>query len=349
MLPSLTSAVTHHGRFHADDVLAGALLVAAFPAIKIVRTRCEAEIARHPLAFDVGGELDVARLRLDHHFAPGPRRRDGSELSSVGLLFELAGVELLRRAGASPDAVERLALVLEHHVVRVVDAIDTGSLREGFPPTWLYGLTSERPIWDELPENSALAHEAHNAAYMRQVTAVAEGICTLCERSNARVEVQGTVAAFTRHIAAQAQGARGHRRASIARARSRISELLLEHPDPAEPLLLPSAFIPWTHVWHEAERATDRRVDHVIYRELDDHWRVQSASVRDRSTEPRWSFPRAWAGLTGGALAEASGLDDAVFCHPHRFAAAFRSQESARAAARIARASVDGGDRGERP
>ncbi len=39
MRPPIQSAATHGGRYHADDVLAAALLVAALLGVRIVRTR----------------------------------------------------------------------------------------------------------------------------------------------------------------------------------------------------------------------------------------------------------------------------------------------------------------------
>ena len=75
--------VTHSGPFHADDVLAAALLRHAVdPALSIERTRDTARIAAADVVVDVGGIFDPASLRFDHHQASytGPRSSAGMVL-----------------------------------------------------------------------------------------------------------------------------------------------------------------------------------------------------------------------------------------------------------------------------
>ncbi|MDX6722703.1 MAG: hypothetical protein QOD73_1107, partial [Solirubrobacteraceae bacterium] len=45
------------------------------------------------------------------------------------------------------------------------------------------------------------------------------------------------------------------------------------------------------------------------------------------SFDNRLSLPEAWAGLSGEALAEVTGVEDAVFCHVKRFLAVARTRE----------------------
>ncbi len=336
MLSQLRSAATHSGRFHGDDVLAAALLRAALPALPIVRTRNPDEFSRHSVLIDVGGLHDPDTWRLDHHFSPPPRRTDGTALSSVGLLFQLAGPRLLQLAGAGSAVVARLAMLFEHAVVRVVDAHDTGSIHLGATPKWVGALTAERPQWDELPWNSDGWGRALDDAFERQITCVASAIRRLCERATPAVELQAVVAAFTRELQADAVPARARERAAIERARRVLVQLLREHVDPKCPLEIPSPLMPWTRVWESAERESGRSVDQVVWRDVEGRWRLQSAWMPGTRSGARVPLPLAWAGLSEHALIAASEIDDAIFCHPGRFVAGFGSRASAFRAAELA-------------
>src|SRR5690349_2932309 len=59
---------THDGPFHADDVMAFALVRTFYDSdAKVVRTRDPQKIAAAHIAVDVGTEYDPSRLRFDHH------------------------------------------------------------------------------------------------------------------------------------------------------------------------------------------------------------------------------------------------------------------------------------------
>ena len=55
-----------------------------------------------------------------------------------------------------------------------------------------------------------------------------------------------------------------------------------------------------------------------------------------RGFDNRRDLPVEWAGLSGADLAEATGVDDAVFCHPARFYASARTREGITALGRRA-------------
>lgn len=106
--------VTHSGPFHADDVLAWALVRTFFTAdAKITRTRDAAMIAAADLVFDVGGSFDPLTKRFDHHQGTyqGP-------LSSAGMVLDWLA------AAAHVD--DRTANALREQLVTYVDAVDNG-------------------------------------------------------------------------------------------------------------------------------------------------------------------------------------------------------------------------------
>ena len=74
---------THSGKFHADDVLAFAMIKEFFSdELKLSRTRDLKIIAQADIVFDVGGTFDPDKRRFDHHqkIYEGP-------LSSAGMVL----------------------------------------------------------------------------------------------------------------------------------------------------------------------------------------------------------------------------------------------------------------------
>lgn len=108
------ACATHNGPFHADDVVAFALVrVFLDPNATVTRTRDPERIAAASVVFDVGSLWDPAAGRFDHHQASytGP-------LSSAGMVLEY-----LRDSGRI-DAT--LFAELRDSVVAYVDDIDNG-------------------------------------------------------------------------------------------------------------------------------------------------------------------------------------------------------------------------------
>lgn len=105
---------THSGPFHADDVLAMALIRSFLDADATVeRTRDPERLAQADLVFDVGAVFDPATHRFDHHQAAyeGP-------LSSAGMVLSW-----LQDAGHLPT---ELARHLDDGLVTYVDDVDNG-------------------------------------------------------------------------------------------------------------------------------------------------------------------------------------------------------------------------------
>lgn len=105
---------THSGPFHADDVLAVALIRAFHdPEARLVRTRDAERIAEADVVVDVGAVYDPASGRFDHHQATytGP-------LSSAGMVLQW-----LAQTGAIAPGLEQK---LRKGVVEYIDDVDNG-------------------------------------------------------------------------------------------------------------------------------------------------------------------------------------------------------------------------------
>lgn len=137
---------THDGPFHADDVLAFALIRAFADAdARIERTRKPERLDAADVVFDVGARFDPAAGRFDHHQAAyeGP-------LSSAGMILDW----LRDRGEVSPTLYDHL----RDRIVAYVDDVDNGRVAP------IAGVPCFPALVDALnqgPED----HTAYDAAY----------------------------------------------------------------------------------------------------------------------------------------------------------------------------------------
>lgn len=107
-------AATHSGKFHADDVLAWALIKEFLnPNATLIRTRDESRIQEADIVFDVGGIFDETTMRFDHH-----QSTYQGEFSSAGMVLHF----LKNQNHIS----ESLFLALKNSMVDYVDDVDNG-------------------------------------------------------------------------------------------------------------------------------------------------------------------------------------------------------------------------------
>ena len=95
--------------------------------------------------------------------------------------------------------------------------------------------------------------------------------------------------------------------------------------DAADPrVIVLEQYTPWKRTVHKLSEVAL----YVVYPSSTGQWRVQTVPVEPGSFEDRKPLPSAWAGLSDDALKEATGLDDAMFCHNGLFIAGAESLES---------------------
>lgn len=166
-----TKVLTHDTRFHADEVVATALLRLAGFDFQVVRTRNEALLTEaladpNTLVLDVGGVFDSSLLNFDHH-------QDMALPSAAGLIYE-----------NFKDAVcPQEAQPFFERFIGVIDAIDTNrnnifGLMDTLPPGFrnVSGLIGgfNRDVTDPVEQNaqfekavdfalSILTNEIHSA------------------------------------------------------------------------------------------------------------------------------------------------------------------------------------------
>lgn len=128
------AALTHAGRFHADDVFSSALLRMLRPDIQIRRTFKVPENF-NGLAFDIGGG------EFDHHQQGAEVRENGVPYASFGLLWRAFGKQVMERG--DPALAEEEAVRFDEKFIQSLDEDDnrgTGSQIAGvigsFNPSW---------------------------------------------------------------------------------------------------------------------------------------------------------------------------------------------------------------------
>lgn len=114
---------THNGKFHADEVIATAILKELFE-VELIRTRDENLLKDLDIVYDVGGG------KFDHHGIEKRYRDNENETpySSSGLIWKEFGLDLLKfkNPNLSEDEAEIIFNYIDRHLIEGVDALDNG-------------------------------------------------------------------------------------------------------------------------------------------------------------------------------------------------------------------------------
>ncbi|EGD46583.1 metal-dependent protein hydrolase [Ruminiclostridium papyrosolvens DSM 2782] len=136
---------THSGRFHADEVMATAILKQVFE-IELTRTRDPEILEKQDLIYDIGnGEFD-------HHQLEKEYRDNGTPYAACGLIWRQFGRQaiLTKHSEVSENEVEIIFRYVDAVLIEGIDAVDNGirtteniiptmcisSIIGGYNPTW---------------------------------------------------------------------------------------------------------------------------------------------------------------------------------------------------------------------
>lgn len=136
---------THDGRFHADEVMATAVIREIFE-VELVRTRDEKILNKLDIVYDVGGG------EFDHHGVDKIYRDDGIPFAACGLIWNKFGRDLFQTKYPSldEDEVESVFKYMDRNLMEGIDAMDNGiriadgeipimnisSIVSGYNPAW---------------------------------------------------------------------------------------------------------------------------------------------------------------------------------------------------------------------
>ncbi|NBI06499.1 MYG1 family protein [Senegalia massiliensis] len=135
---------THNGRFHADDVMATAILKQIFD-IELIRTRDNDILKDLDIVYDVG------RGEFDHHGIEKKYRENGIPYAACGLIWRQFGKEIIKfkEDSLSEEEVNDIFHYIDRVVIEGIDALDNGiriqqdiplmhisKIISGFNPPW---------------------------------------------------------------------------------------------------------------------------------------------------------------------------------------------------------------------
>lgn len=112
---------THDGRFHADEVMATAILMEIYD-IELIRTRDSAVLDKLDIVYDVGGG------EFDHHGVEKTYREDGIPFAATGLIWKNFGkqVIILKDSGLSEGEIDLIYQYIDRNLIEGMDALDNG-------------------------------------------------------------------------------------------------------------------------------------------------------------------------------------------------------------------------------
>lgn len=313
-------ALTHSGNFHVDETLGYVILHYALAPkgdlrgrvlgstpvdrLHFMRSRAPDQIEDADIVFDVGGRYVPAEGRYDHHMKDKPLREDGTPYSAAGLLWKDYGTAAIRNILTMPVGEDDLAAIwqaIDHSLVLPVDLDDNGVTKMGkLSLADIVGACG--PTWDTAELYGAdAARQREGQGFADAAAAVAAHLEHMIDR------VRASLKAASRVIAAYEQA-----------EDKRI--LVMETGMPTEKVIFEK----------------DLPVVFVVSPAGPQQWNVKAIPPRRGDFGQRVPLPEAWGGLEKAALAEISGVTDAVFAHPARFICGARSREGATTMARLA-------------
>lgn len=290
--------VTHNGKFHTDDVLAGAILSVYLKkqgeSFQFIRTRDEAVISTGDVVFDIGNIYDPETARFDHHQQGRAGERENSiPYAACGLVWKHFGLKLC----TSQDVWK----LVDEKLVQGIDAADNGITTETVLIPGVKKFTFGSVIDCYLPVEEDASLESYDAAYAKAVE--------YTEFILERVIIDSERTIKDKILARELYDMAPDKQIIVCENYiKRISKLLGVFPEPV----------------------------YVIYPDQNNRWRVDAVRNSDEVFINRKDLPREWGGLRDAALQEVSGVVDATFCHPGLFTAGAVSQEGARELAKKA-------------
>jgi uncharacterized UPF0160 family protein len=299
-----TQLITHSGSFHADDVLSYTLLKSLFPQSKLVRTRNQSLIdnkGANDVVFDVGYAYDPRRLCFDHHQPGRPLRIDGAPYSAFGLIWKHFGVTYLSAKFQDElDVIQRAWDEIDAGFVTEIDHGDNGYVPpNGRPLDFKTGIA-------QMVDAFVPAWDEDGADY-----------------DQAFKDASACVEPMLSRIAAKAM--------ALARAYQPVRQAF-DTAEDARIVVIPD-FMPSGNIVYDENHI---EALYLVERRRSGEWFVNCIAPEGSPFEQRLPLPEAWAGLRGQALADVTGVSDAIFCHLQRFTCSARSKEGALALANLA-------------
>ncbi len=155
-------AGTHSGKFHADEVMATAILKELFD-LEVVRSRDPDDLNGLDLVYDIGeGEFD-------HHQMDKRYRDNGTPYAACGLIWDRFGMDIIRTydASLSDENMEYMFRGIDEMLIEGIDAADNGmrTCRTIIPTLNISAIISKcNPTWDTVIDEDVAFNQAVDLA-----------------------------------------------------------------------------------------------------------------------------------------------------------------------------------------
>ncbi|MDF2545182.1 MAG: metal-dependent hydrolase [Anaerosolibacter sp.] len=156
---------THDGRFHADEVMATAILDKLFE-LEVVRTRDTRKLGALDIVYDVGGG------EFDHHGVEKIYRESGTPYAACGLIWNHFGRNVIHTEDSSltMEEVESVFDYVDRFLIEGIDAHDNGlkvvdeiipsmnisAIISGFNPPWYAEEKEEEAFYEAVEVGKAV-------------------------------------------------------------------------------------------------------------------------------------------------------------------------------------------------
>jgi uncharacterized UPF0160 family protein len=295
------TAITHPGLWHADDLIAAAILRirAEERDVDVTferRVPTEEEIKdKEIIVFDIGGVYDNNANTYDHHQKDGAGTRwddEDAPYSSAGLLWSHFGLELCEGNQEAWDYVEE-------HLMKPIDRLDNGKGDGG-------DISLSAVLHHFNPADEDLTTEERDQMFDELVETITGPIVMM-------------------YI---------HQGIAFAEAKAAVRSAAVE-----EGILVLDKFVPWAE--HIVGRPDYEELLYVVFPSLRGGYQVQQVAKEPGSFEGRKPLPECWAGKRGAelqSLLDLTDSGDSTFCHPGRF---IGGAENLRDAMKMAKLAVE--------
>lgn len=287
--------ITHDQGFHADDVMAYAILQEVLErrgtTWKLIRSRDESVIKTGDIVFDVGNEYKPENNIYDHHQAErAGARENGVMYAAAGLIWKHYGKEIC----SSEDVWQSI----DRALIQELDAGDNGQNYIGqfiFPDSGYTSLgihiANFGPIDNESSSPFAMLERFERAS------SFARGV-------------------LTRAIASRESLERDFAEVTEVYKNSEDKNILIFEKNYDRPI--------WKRLAEFPEPV------YAIYPNMKGSgWKIECIPVSPILMESRKLLPESWRGLRDGDLAKVTDAVDAKFCHPSGFLFGSETKETA--------------------
>ncbi|CAH8833732.1 unnamed protein product [Trichobilharzia szidati] len=335
---SIVRIGTHDGRFHADEVLACAMLkhLPEYANADIIRTRDASILSTCDIVVDCGGVFNAENHLYDHHQRGFtltykdffPKSDWDIKLSSAGLIYVHFGRKILSHILGKEDITDPLVDALFDKIynsfIVEIDAIDNGvplassTLRYSINTSLSSRVNRLNPAWNEsdadenvcfqnalqLVDNEfvGLVHFYSNSWYpAREIVLKAVQSRYETDPSGAIIHLEGTGCPWNAHFFEIEKSIKQNKKQGNNRSGNHCQD---------------------------NDSDDDDAMLYVIYERKDTTWGIQAIPLDEHNTfTQRLPLPESWRGLRDDQLSSIVGIPDCVFVHATGFLGIHKTRE----------------------